>query len=257
MKLKLTLIPLLGASAILPLVAAQCTEQKDTNKPQTPSTDTQDKPSKPNPSAGSETSGGNTESNPSTSTPEKPNTDSNSGQSNPSDSQQGATTGGTNSGNNTETNPAPSQTDNPTPGTDSQAGSDSSEGSDKKPGTNEGTKPSEGNNNKQEDLVQDVIAKLKKVASVNTPIQTIVKTLKENLKQINEAAKAKFPNEDNPQIEDFLELVKNISTYNPDELDDTAPRYMVPGSHGTTFTKKQLVDKILNIYVKQLSEAAE
>ncbi|MFV8474810.1 hypothetical protein [Mycoplasma sp. Z631] len=36
MKLKFTLIPLLSASAILPLVAAQCTQQKEETKPKNP-----------------------------------------------------------------------------------------------------------------------------------------------------------------------------------------------------------------------------
>ncbi|MFV8401041.1 hypothetical protein [Mycoplasma sp. 2634B] len=253
MKLKLTLIPLLGASAILPLVAAQCTEQKDTNKPQTPSTDTQDKPSKPNPSTGSETSGGNTESNPSTSTPEKPNTDSNSGQSNPSDSQQGTTTGGANSGNNTETNP--------TPGTDSQAGSDSSEGSDKKPGTNEGDKPSQGTTDSKNDSVTEAITILKKFANESTPIKTLMLTLKDNYNLIEKAIKFKFPKEDDVpySVTEFMDLVKNLVTnYKIDQFDDETRKYMIPGSHGTTITKSQIVYKIKNILIPELSgEAAE
>ncbi|WP_416738377.1 hypothetical protein ACM0L0_02345 [Mycoplasma sp. 005V] len=247
MKLKLTLIPLLGASAILPLVAAQCTEQKDTNKPQTPSTDTQDKPSKPNPSTGSETSGGNTESNPSTSTPEKPNTDSNSGQSNPSDSQQGATTGGANSGNNTETNPTP--------------GTDSSEGSDKKPGTNEGDKPSQGTTDSKNDSVTEAITILKKFANESTPIKTLMLTLKDNYDLIEKAIKVKFPKEDDVPypVTEFMDLVKNLVTnYKIDQFDDETRKYMIPGSHGTTITKSQIVYKIKNILIPELSgEAAE
>ncbi|MFV8474811.1 hypothetical protein [Mycoplasma sp. Z631] len=77
---------------------------------------------------------------------------------------------------------------------------------------------------------------------------TIVQALRDNLKQMEEVAKAKFPNEDDYPyfITEFLDLAQNLTTnYSEQDLDDSIPRYPIRGSHGSVITKQQLVDKIL------------
>ncbi|WP_416755973.1 hypothetical protein ACM0IS_02790 [Mycoplasma aquilae ATCC BAA-1896] len=180
MKLKFTLIPLLSASAILPLVAAQCTQQKEEtelkNPTQQPSTNPQ-----------SSTNGNGNQ-----------------------------TTPGTVNGDNT--------------------------------GTNNNTEKEKPNTETNTNLLATVTANLKKVANVSTPTVTIVQALRDNLKQMEEVAKAKFPNEDDYPyfITEFLELAQNFTTnYTDKELDDSISRYPIHGSHGSAITKQKLVDKIL------------
>ncbi|MFV8470924.1 hypothetical protein ACNQ13_00575 [Mycoplasma sp. VS428] len=172
MKLKFTLIPLLSASAILPLVAAQCTQQKEETKPKNPT---------PQPS----------------------------------------------------TNP-----ENSTSGNGNQI----------TPGTNNNTEKEKHNTEANTSLLATVVANLKKVTNVSVPMVTIVQALRDNLKQMEEVAKAKFPNEDDYPyfITEFLDLAQNLTTnYSEQDLDDSIPRYPIHGSHGRTITKQQLVDKIL------------
>ncbi|MFV8481402.1 hypothetical protein ACNQ1X_00120 [Mycoplasma sp. SK341A] len=184
MKLKFTLIPLLSASAILPLVAAQCTQQKEETKPINPT---------PQPSTNPENS-----------------TNGNGNQ----------TTPGTSSGDNN--------------------------------GTNNNAEKEKPNAETNANLLATVVANLKKVANVSTPMVTIVQALRDNLKQMEEVARAKYPNEDDYPyfITEFLDLAKKLTTeYSEQDLDDSIPRYPIHGSHGSVITKQQLVDKILK-YVK-------
>ncbi|MFV8470085.1 hypothetical protein [Mycoplasma sp. 1458C] len=213
MKLKLTFIPLLGASALLPIVAGQCTQQKDTNNQKSTVLGPQ------NGTGSGENSNSKVQANPST---EQPN-EQNQGSDLSSDS--GATSG---SGQNLQ----------------------------QKPGVIHDNKSPQEKVDGQNSEIQTVITNLRNIASESLPMKNIMTTLKNNYSLIIKAIKTKYPVEDDVpyNITEFMETVKALtSDDNMNKFNEEAPRYMIPGTHGTTITKKQIISKIQTILINQLN----
>ncbi|MHA3802062.1 hypothetical protein [Mycoplasma sp. Z463D] len=109
-------------------------------------------------------------------------------------------------------------------------------------------------NKQTEEAKTSVITTIKSVASMNTPIKTIMTTLKENFPAMQQAVVKKFSNENDIPYEltEFMEFIKNIITLDINQMGDDIPKYMIPGSHGSTFTKQSLVNKLNNIFLANL-----
>ncbi|MFV8499561.1 hypothetical protein ACNQ1M_00480 [Mycoplasma sp. VS424B] len=213
MKLKLTFIPLLGASALLPIVAGQCTQQKDTNNQKSTVSDPQ------NDTGSGENSNSKVQANPSTEQPNK----QNQGSDLPSDS-------GTTSG----------------PRQNLQ----------QKPGVIQDNKSPQEKIDGQNSEIQTVITNLRNIASESLSMKNIMTTLKNNYSLIIKSIKTKYPVEDDVpyNITEFMDTVKALTSDDYiNKFDEETPRYMIPGTHGTTITKKQIISKIQTILINQLN----
>ncbi|WLP85690.1 hypothetical protein [Mycoplasma seminis] len=97
----------------------------------------------------------------------------------------------------------------------------------------------------------ELINKLSSIANQYTSMKIILTVLKDNLASMKNAVKEKYPREDDEPYElvEFMQLVESITTLDIANLDDDQPKYRIPGSHGSTFTKAELVQKLNNIFI--------